>query len=137
MESCFDTMETIKFVTSTEKFCVHGLNDSSDPLHSLYVTLDGFYSSKGDWTYFEDYEKYYYEDYTEPICACLDSEKEGNDLHAFLNPFSGFDFFSSIKTINSFPKRSVRRFQTKTVHEDRGFIDRLLGKVFNFLNAVF
>ena len=102
MESCFDTMEKIKFITSSGQFCVQAEDNSND---DDYVTLDGFYSSKGEWTYFENYEKHYYEDYTEPICACLDLEEEGNNSHAFLNPFSGFDFFSSIKTTNSFPKK--------------------------------
>ncbi len=131
MESCFDTMEKIKFITSSGQFCVQAEDRFED---DDYVTLEGFFSSKGKWTYFENYEASYYEDYTEPICACLDLEEEGNGSHAFLNSFIGFDFFSSIKTINSFPKRSVCRFQTKTVRKDRGFIDRLLKKVFNFLN---
>ncbi len=129
MESCFDTMEKVKFITSPGQFCVQAEDNSND---DDYVTLDGFYSSKGEWTYFEEYERFYYEDYTEPICACLDLEKEGNNPHAFLNSFSGFDFFSSIKTIDYFPKRYVHRFQAKTGDKDKSFIDRLLEKVYIF-----
>ena len=80
MESCFDTMEKIKFITSSGQFCVQAEDRSED---DFYVTLEGFFSSKGDWTYFENYEASYYEDYTEPICACLDLEEEGEQLSCF------------------------------------------------------
>ncbi len=92
MESCFELMEKIKLITSTEQFCVQTEDRFED---DFYVTLEGFFSSKGAWTYFEDYEKFYYRDYTEPICECLNLEDEEVDSYIFLNPFRGFDFFKT------------------------------------------
>ncbi len=47
MESCFDTMEKIKFITSSGQFCVQAEDRFED---DDYVTLEGFFSSKGKWT---------------------------------------------------------------------------------------
>ena len=138
MESCSELMGKVRFITSTEKFCIHGLDHFSDP---PYVTLEGFFSSMGKWTYFVNYEEDYnngeiYIDDFGPICGCLDLEDEEVDSYTFLNIFKGFDFFTPMKTTDYSTKKSVHRFQTKT-GKDKGFIDRLFGKVFNFLNAIF